>query len=488
MPGRSCLENAGWLLLLMKLCAGFLLMAQVVLGCSAPAAAQIPLRGVVEGFYGKPWTQEERLSQLGFYGEQGLNAYIYAPKDDPWHRAKWREPYPEEKLRELSTLIDAAGKSGVEFIFAVSPGLDLHLDGVAGEEDRRALQRKLEALYRLGVRRFAVFFDDIENSDGRGQAAFLNWLNAQFVHRYDGVKPLITVPKEYFLEDMVRQGTVKPYTADFAATLDKDILVLYTGLTVVPEGLSARDMQAAARFYGRRMGVWWNYPVSDYLKEKLALGPVHGLDGSADMAAFFMNPMEHAELSRLALATGADYANDPAKYDEEASWRRALHNQYGDQTNNMALFAAHSQRMENSWAHTGRQDAPAMRQRMDRLWRKLAAHENAAGELSGLKNDFADLEQAAKELLKALPMEKLQECAPQLRLLATTAAADRTAAAMLEAQTNNEPQCAREFYRLLLKQRAVLGKMENQARISEKTARAFVDEAILWYEKEQARR
>ena len=46
---------------------------------SAIAMAQIPLRGVVEGFYGKPWTQEECLSQFCFYGEKGLNAYIYAP-------------------------------------------------------------------------------------------------------------------------------------------------------------------------------------------------------------------------------------------------------------------------------------------------------------------------------------------------------------------------------------------------------------------------
>ena len=47
-------------------------------------------RGVVEGFYGNPWSHKDRLRQFDFYGKNKLNVYIYGPKDDPWHRDKWR--------------------------------------------------------------------------------------------------------------------------------------------------------------------------------------------------------------------------------------------------------------------------------------------------------------------------------------------------------------------------------------------------------------
>ena len=43
--------------------------------CSAKAAAgAIPLRGVIEGFYGTPWQQKERLDLLTFAHETGYNA------------------------------------------------------------------------------------------------------------------------------------------------------------------------------------------------------------------------------------------------------------------------------------------------------------------------------------------------------------------------------------------------------------------------------
>ena len=34
----------------------------------------------------------------------GMNTYFYAPKDDIYHRAKWRELYPENELTQLKNL------------------------------------------------------------------------------------------------------------------------------------------------------------------------------------------------------------------------------------------------------------------------------------------------------------------------------------------------------------------------------------------------
>ncbi|WP_244177883.1 beta-N-acetylglucosaminidase domain-containing protein, partial [Streptomyces atriruber] len=39
----------------------------------------MPLRGSIEGFYGPPWTETERLDQLDFLGDTKANTYVYAP-------------------------------------------------------------------------------------------------------------------------------------------------------------------------------------------------------------------------------------------------------------------------------------------------------------------------------------------------------------------------------------------------------------------------
>ena len=56
------------------------------------------VRGVIEGFYGTPWTHEERLDLIRFCGAHGLNTWVHAPKDDACHRKLWREPYPDDEL------------------------------------------------------------------------------------------------------------------------------------------------------------------------------------------------------------------------------------------------------------------------------------------------------------------------------------------------------------------------------------------------------
>ena len=39
-------------------------------------------RGVIEGFYGIPWSFEERMSMIEFLSAIGMNQYVYAPKDE----------------------------------------------------------------------------------------------------------------------------------------------------------------------------------------------------------------------------------------------------------------------------------------------------------------------------------------------------------------------------------------------------------------------
>ena len=85
--------------------------------------------GIVEGFYGVPWNYEIRADMLKFCAEYKFNAYIYAPKDDSYHRDKQRVPYPNNKLDEPKMLIYLCNENKVKFILVVSPGLDLNFKG-----------------------------------------------------------------------------------------------------------------------------------------------------------------------------------------------------------------------------------------------------------------------------------------------------------------------------------------------------------------------
>lgn len=76
------------------------------------------LLGVVEGFYGRPFTSDQRRDLFKKLKEFGSNLFVYAPKDDYKHRASWRELYTVEEGEHLQGLISAAKSSGIDCEFA----------------------------------------------------------------------------------------------------------------------------------------------------------------------------------------------------------------------------------------------------------------------------------------------------------------------------------------------------------------------------------
>ena len=81
--------------------------------------------GVVEGFYGRPWTLSQRKDLFEKMDSWGMSSYVYAPKDDCKHRAYWRELYTVEEAEHLQSLITAASDRNIDFYYAISPGLDI---------------------------------------------------------------------------------------------------------------------------------------------------------------------------------------------------------------------------------------------------------------------------------------------------------------------------------------------------------------------------
>ena len=437
------------------------------------------VRGSIEGFYGTPWSHKDRLSQIEFYGDQKLNTYIYAPKDDRYHREQWREPYPTTEMKRMQELIDTSKANKVDFVFSLSPGIDIRFDGAEGEADYQALVKKCQSLYDMGVRSFAIFFDDIDNKDGKKQAEVLNRFNKEFIQAKGDIKPLITVPTEYDSNAMKILSGSTQYTKDFASTLDKSIKVLWTGSAVVPEGIDVANAQQVKSVYGDRMGIWWNYPCTDYIKNKLGLGPVYGLDKGLEHEVDFlvMNPMEHAELSKISLATGADYAWNTAAYDYEKSFKAAIDELYGELAPYMYTFANHSTRLVAGWASTGRADAPAVRELMNTTMKKIARGEDAAKEIAALNQEFDQMVLAADTLKAKLPGEELSHCSGNLDKLKALGESDKVALELFvekNADNRNEEKVQNLTAQLNQKMNALRGGKL----VSEQTALAFIKEVL----------
>lgn len=280
----------------------------------------VPFRGTVEGFYGTPWSHEARKSQLEFYGRNKMNVYIYGPKDDPWHRDKWREPYPEAEANRIAELLEVAKKNGVNFYWAIHPGVDIKWN----DEDRDKLMAKLEVMYTLGVRSFAVFFDDIwgEGAKADKQAALLNYIDDNFVQVKKDVAPLILCPTEYNKGWANEQGG---YLRTLGSTLNKGIEVMWTGNSVVA-CIDKPTMEWINERIERKGYIWLNFPVNDFVRDHILMGPAYGngLDIAGDVSGFVSNPMEYAETSKISLYGIADYCWNMEAYDYQSNWEKSL--------------------------------------------------------------------------------------------------------------------------------------------------------------------
>ena len=315
----------------------------------------LPSRGVVEGFYGTPWSHQARLSLIDFYGRYKMNTYIYGPKDDPYHSSPdWRKPYPEDEAADIKELVEACRANYVDFVWAIHPGQDIKWN----EEDYAALVAKFEDMYALGVRAFAIFFDDI-SGDGANpyrQVELLNRLGEEFVKAKGDVAPLIICPTDY--NRSWANPTERGSLAVYGRELDPSVRVFWTGDYVCSD-LTPATLEWVGSRIQRPALYWWNFPVTDYCRHIVMQGPVYGLDQTLtaeNLCGFVSNPMEHAEASKLALYGVADYTWNIEDYDPLANWERGLGVLAGEDTGEAyRTFAIHScdtesgYRRDESW-------------------------------------------------------------------------------------------------------------------------------------------
>jgi hyaluronoglucosaminidase len=301
------------------------------------------VRGVIEGFYGPPWTHEQRLDLLPFLAARGMNTFVYGPKDDPLVRARWREPYAGHDRERIAALVTACESNDLTFVYCISPGLSIEY---SSDADVAALLAKLGSVAALGVGHFGLLLDDIplELQHERDRAAYRDLVeaHASLVGRVvAGLGPgrkLVVCPTFYWGrgdEDGI---------ARFGRALDPAVDLFWTGRAICSPSLELEDARRFEASTGHRPLYWDNYPVNDVaMTWELHIGPYRRRDPRLHEASrgVVANAMSLYEASKIPIATIADYLGDPEGYEPEASWERAIRDVTGDEADAEAfgLFA-----------------------------------------------------------------------------------------------------------------------------------------------------
>ena len=318
--------------------------------------ADVKNRGIIEGYYGVPYSAEVTKDLFRFMARYKMNTYMYGAKSDPYHSRYWGDPYPtsisaeQERIGYLNQdmmrdITKVANESKVNFIWAIHPG-----KAFANAEDPQVLDKimaKFESMHKLGVRQFGVFVDDVgvpsdpaimklcaDNLNTLQQRIDDKW-NKKGAAATNTVKPLHYVPQLY-AHGWVSQERAREFFESLSGTTSK-ISIYITGRDVwsVPNNV---DLATVKSWLGRDVSWWWNYPCNDQDPTKLFVMDTYSnfrdethIDNLSrlekrltGLGTLIINPMQQGELSKIALFSVADYSWNNAGFDNYSSWDAAI--------------------------------------------------------------------------------------------------------------------------------------------------------------------
>jgi len=282
-----------------------------------------PELGIVEGFYGRPWSWDERRSVMANLAPAGYGFYLYAPKGDAHLRRRWREPYPSDALAALARFAADCRRHGVRFGIGLSPyELFLGFDG----EARGALADRLAMFDDIGAADVAILFDDM-----RGDIPDLAERQAEivaFAAETSAASRFVVCPS-YYSDDPVLDRVFgrrpERYLEDLGRLLAPGIEIFWTGEDVCSREISPGHLRRVGEVLGRRPLLWDNYPVNDgpRMSQHLHLRGFTGRAGiGPHVAAHAINPALQPTLScipaltlAMSYARGEDYEYGSALYE-----------------------------------------------------------------------------------------------------------------------------------------------------------------------------
>jgi hyaluronoglucosaminidase len=293
------------------------------------AGPDFAVRGVVEGFYGKPWTHTQKLRGIEFFADCNMNTYFLAPKDDPLQRFNWRSPFSPDYLSKTKELIDHGKVHGIDFVLCVSPGLSVEY---SNDADVDSVVNRFKQLTDLGSTHFGMLWDDIawemQHDSDNARYSSTAGAHADFTNRvwekllaYNEKAQLTVCPMHY-----AGRGN-EPYLIDLGRELKPRINLMWTGRSICSEYLDIADAVIFERSALRPALYWDNFPVNDGgMQVNLYIGPVRGREKGLHRysAGLLSNPMLQFEASQIPISTIGEYLWSSETYNPDEAWERAL--------------------------------------------------------------------------------------------------------------------------------------------------------------------
>lgn len=281
----------------------------------------LKLSGVIEGFYGKPWTLDERLDCIKFIGQNYMNTYMYAPKNDIYHRDRWRDLYPNNKILEFKKILRESDNYHVDFYYMIAPGKDFNFNM---KNDYIALKSKLKQLIDIGINKFGILLDDIDYFKGAGckHAGLVNDV-------YNFLKinleefTLAMCPTEYDIDYDT------PYLKSLGENLLPDVKIFWTGNETLSHRITKESFNRIYSILNHEIIIWDNVPVNDFEsdKELLFIAPYENRSPylcENHLEGIVLNPMDIWEVSKFTLASFSQYAFNANSFRGRDDFKKAI--------------------------------------------------------------------------------------------------------------------------------------------------------------------
>ncbi len=261
--------------------------------------------GIIEGFFGRTWSWEDRKNYAQFLAQHQYDFYIYAPKSDKNLRREWQTDWPEETKVHLRELREVYRDQQISFGIGLSPH-EIYLDN--SHDQRNQLVTRIKEINQLEPDILCILFDDM-----RGDIPHLAQIQIDIAHQAadaSTAKKIIFCPTYYSFDPVLEKvfGQMpEHYWQSFSRHLDKSIDMFWTGEKVCSSNYPTSHLDTVAELLGRKPFLWDNYPVNDSavksnLLQLRAFDQSHRLL-NGKLAGHAVNPMNQPWLSQLPLAS-----------------------------------------------------------------------------------------------------------------------------------------------------------------------------------------
>jgi hypothetical protein len=166
-----------------------------------PAIAQ---RGIIESLSSARWPHRNRIEMLRFLGRLRMNRYYYVPRDEIG-----RPQQMESAGDQIKELLQVADENFIQFVYGICLEQSILQ---AGDQGLTLITSRLDSLAALGVRHFAICFENVPEEK---QTGLITRLREHL--RRSGVSDLTVLPK---IEDDTEIPCFSPQRSSWS-TLDE---------------------------------------------------------------------------------------------------------------------------------------------------------------------------------------------------------------------------------------------------------------------------